>query len=227
MEKLKTLSKEDLEKQLLIEDIKLKQHSSGIFGKIANVIALFSSVGALIAAIVALFIAKSDQSKKIIEANEAKVILLKTKQKINDLNTRLEDQLQKEEKLNIDISKLQKYRQNLELELKAMEDATTIHQNIYGLNIDIRVKNDHNYFNISTYPTKAKLSIYFNCNENFTFPNNNPQLEKCEKTENITCITSPCSFGPISKMGNLKNDFWVIADFGNHKETRYINLSTF
>ena len=217
-----------LKKILLIAEINEKQRSLGIWGNISSTVALLSSMGALIAALVALNVANTDHAKKIIDAYKSKAELLESQQKLQQIKIELQNNNKQIESDKFNIKRLNSKASDLLRQANAIENA--IHNSkkvkLSGVNIEVRKDDRLMYFTVNSHPSKTSVSVYYNCYDFYVFPENTPKFENC-KTEfhgDFTNKITPWEFGPVTDM-NRDNEYWVVVDFGTHKETRLLNLS--
>ena len=224
---LASKSETELKKILLVEEICAQQRTASRLSRINAIGTLLASAGALVAALVALTIAQSDSAKQIVEAHETEADYFKTKEELSQLRSQVH---QKDQELRSKQTNLDALRQKEEVllrQIRALENATTAkpRASVTGLSIDIEQTDNQLFLNVASYPRQAIVTAYEVCRSDFVFPDHTPPIEQFSPPPgDYRDQPTPCKLGPFLRQGNLRNDIWVVADFGSHKEFRFVHL---
>ncbi|MDH4319820.1 MAG: hypothetical protein OEV64_15665 [Desulfobulbaceae bacterium] len=216
----------ELELELLEQDIRLRRREAGWFGKLTVLLSTFSAAGALIAALVAYSVAKSTNAEKLVKIYETKAEYYAQKDELRTLNDQIHSNLQKQDELEKHIKQLQTEKSALtdllqaaSLEISSRKKTPTL----MAISVSGNMQSGGYYIDVSTEPS-ARVSTYFSCQGKFVFPTTLPNLNNCAEGRDRGCDTTPCKIGPFGTFGDLDRDLWVVAQFGDHQEIRYVNL---
>lgn len=233
-EELEKLDDAILNKKLLVAEIMVAKAQSGIWSQVIKFTSLLSALGALIAALVALHISSNDNSKKLVEIHKEKEALIKLINKHKNIKSDIKNSTDLLSEISNDVSSAKAQlnskkvtTEKLEIEARSYLSALANlkKNNSSGLNVDIKLVGRAYSLFISTFPEKAKISIYYSCNETFIFPVKQPDPVSCEYlNEGHIEQLSPFEVDNLHVTNGRDNHYWIVADFGTHKVTKLINL---
>lgn len=219
-----------LKEMLLREELFAKRRDAGIRGLFKDFAPVVASVGALIAATVALSLARTEAHKQIEEVYRTKAEYFSQKSELMQVGELLTSHQKEIQAAESRMQKLQKREKLLMQQVTAVENSLTQpgqKKPLVGVSINTTEVDGVAYFiDIATQPSNAIASIYVDCRGTFVYPDKLPEIGKCLvlSKEHLN-QTTPCRIGPFTKgAGSLRNDLWVVIDFGTRKEIRFVNL---
>lgn len=218
--------RKELEVELLEHDVRVRRREASWFGKFMVLLPSLSAVAALIAALVAFSVAKNTNSERLVKIYETKAEYFAQKEQLRTLADQIRANLKERDDLEKQIMQLRTEKRALANLVRAASSVSSSHKrppSIMAVGVSGDMRSGGYYIDVSTEPS-ASVSTYVLCQGKFVFPTDPPNWKNCVTDKERGCKTTPCRIGPFGTFGDIARDLWVVAQFGDHQEIRYVNL---
>lgn len=230
----------DLRRQLLIEQLEAArlQNRRGWLWHMGPTLA---AIAASIAASVIVIIFGSQAVKGVVSYYESGVNT--ARQQLNEIEVEIDSLRIKRDSALREFVSAEKKKAALLLNLSALQDYESVDELNNEIGVSIKIRDDKISYSllVDSFPEGAKILAFCECDENFAFPKQNPNISTCRLFFGIESSDgqhqkggytpvygkTPCIIGPIGKMGNMDNTVWVMAEIGDRRTYRYVHLTGF